>query len=106
MKTFLFSIIILFVGGCEVRVNPHAPYYTYDEYGHATYVTNKYDSWVDPNYVDYPYDQSPYACYYHHGVEYCEWIVRSAPYSECIETWYYDEYFRLWDFYNESCYAI
>ncbi len=102
MKTLLFSIIILFMSGCEVWVEPSPYRYSY------TYTSNGYvaEAYYDPHFVNYPYSQLPDACYSHYGVEYCEWVNYPAPYTECIETWYYDEYFRLWDFYSESCYAI
>jgi len=100
MKAVVLSILVLLVSGCEFWVAPHPSHHSYSEYVVVT------DAAYDPNYFDYPHNWEPEACYSHHGTTFCEWVYYSQPYTECIETWYYDEYWRLWDFFHEECYAI
>lgn len=98
MKAFLLSILVFTFSGCEIWVEPYNSHYD----NHVTVNEPAYD----PNYLDYPYDVEPEACYYHKGATFCEWVHYDYMYTECIETWYFDEYWRLWEFYNEECYAI
>jgi hypothetical protein len=97
VKTFLFSILILAMSGCEFGVGYHHTHH------HSEPII--YDE-VYIHYETYPYITSPDVCYYDQGTEFCEWTSYAAPYTECVETWYYDTYWHEWALYDEYCYAI
>ena len=104
MKAFLFSLVVFMLSGCEFGVGyrhvHHDGHLAYDE----VYV--EYDAYPAIYADTYPPITSPDICYSVRGIEFCEWTYYSAPYTECLEIWYYDAYWMDWALYELECYAI
>ena len=104
MKNVLLFIGMLFLAGCEFGIGyrhvHHTGVHPYDE------VDVTYDVVVPVQPAAYPYSTLPDACYTVNGTSFCEWTTYGPGYSECLEIWYYDEYWYQWVLYDESCYAI
>ena len=64
---------------------------------------------VPCGYDETPYYEVPASCQHNpwtvHGDSCCTWIVEDF-YSECAETWCYNEYVCAWQLYHYSCYPI
>jgi len=60
-------------------------------------------------YHELPYLEEPISCQSNpwtvEGGECCTWVVDEF-YSECIETWCYNEYMCSWQISHYSCYPI
>jgi hypothetical protein len=60
-------------------------------------------------YDETPYYAAPSSCQPNpwavHGGGCCTWIVEEY-YSECIETWCYNEHICAWQLYHYSCHPI
>ena len=79
-KVFLF-LFLASLAGCSFHVeDPHAPC----------------------GYYETPFYHEPEVCY-NDGC--CTWVVDNF-YSECLETWCYNQYYCGWQYEEQYCYPI
>ena len=113
MKKINLALIIVFstlLFGCEIGFVGHHKHHPHNNTHSSTSVvitplTCDYDDY----FYTLPYYDDPLVCYSDiDGYEYCEWTSFGySPYSECLETWMYDDaYACAWMLLEEYCYPI